>query len=199
MELPMHRLLFAALIALLLPSSAYAQGTLAILMPGAMGAVPNDFLVRNEARIRGKGVRTVITTSAAEAASLSRQEAARGTRVILVGMSKGTVDVAEALVAGAQARRVVLVSGSYRRAMARLGSPANLPPALLIHHPNDTCRVTLPESAREFVAWSGGKARVTWVNTSGREPANACGPLGAHGFYRQDGAAVSAINAFIRS
>jgi len=47
---------------------------------------------------------------------------------------------------------VPLVSGIYRRAMARLGSSVNLPPTLLVHHPRDTCRFTLPESAREFMA-----------------------------------------------
>jgi hypothetical protein len=54
-------------------------------------------------------------------------------------------------------------------------------------------------SARRFAAWSGGRASVRWVNVQGPEVPRVCGPMGAHGFYRQDGGAVAAINGFIRS
>ena len=195
----MRRLLLILFVAFIAPTTASAQGTLAILMPGAGGAVPNDFLVRNEARIRSARVRTVITTSASQAASLSREESAMGTKVVLVGMSRGAADAAEALAQGAQIRKLVLVSGAYNRAMSILGAPARLPATLLVHHQRDSCVGTLPQSAREFVAWSRGKARVTWINTSGPEVPNVCGQMGAHGFYRQDGGALSAINGFIRS
>ena len=195
----MRGFVFATALLILTPAAASAQGTLAILMPGAGGASPNDFLVRNEARIRSGSVRTYITTSSSDAASRSREESARGTKVVIVGMSKGAGDVGEALAAGAQVRKAVLVSGIYARFMQAVGSPAKLPRTLVVHHARDACRLTSPEAARGFVAWSGGKARVTWINTSGPEVPNPCGPMGAHGFYRQDGGAVSAINSFIRS
>ncbi|MBN8959994.1 MAG: hypothetical protein J0H71_02590 [Rhizobiales bacterium] len=180
-------------------SGAFAQSKIAILMPGSAGAVPNDFLVRNKDRIGGKGISTVITTSSSEAASISQAEAAKGRKVVLVGMSRGAIDVAAALAAGAKVNGLVIVSGMYREAQARLGSPSLLPRTLLIHNKYDTCKFTLPEFASQFAAWSGGRASVRWVNVQGPEVPRVCGPMGAHGFYRQDGGAVATINSFIRS
>jgi len=179
--------------------SALAQNKVAILMPGSAGAVPNDFLVRNKERIGGKGVTTVVTTTASEAATISQAEAAKGRKVVLVGMSRGAIDVAAALAAGAKVNGLVIVSGMYREAQSRLGSPGLLPRTLLIHNKYDTCKFTLPEFASQFAAWSGGRASVRWVNVQGPEVPRVCGPMGAHGFYRQDGGAVAAINGFIRS
>ena len=201
MEVAVKRIVaFVALaISVMLADSAFAQGKVAILMPGSGGAVPNDFLVRNKDRIGGKGVSTIITTSSSEAASISQAEAAKGRKVVLVGMSRGAVDVAAALAAGARVNGLVIVSGMYREAQARLGSPSLLPRTLLVHNKYDTCKFTLPEFASQFAAWSGGRASVRWVNVQGPEVPRVCGPMGAHGFYRQDGGAVAAINGFIRS
>lgn len=191
--------LLALTISAMFADSALAQNKVAILMPGSAGAVPNDFLVRNKDRIGGKGVSTVVTTSSSEAASISQAETAKGRKVVLVGMSRGAIDVAAALAAGAKVSGLVIVSGMYREAQARLGSPSVLPRTLLIHNKYDTCKFTLPEFASQFAAWSGGRASVRWVNVQGPEVPRVCGPMGAHGFYRQDGGAVAAINSFIRS
>lgn len=196
----MKKLFVLALLAAgLTAGNAYAQNKVAILMPGSAGAVPGDFLVRNKDRIGGKGVTTIVTTSPSEAASLSRAESAKGRKVVLVGMSRGAVDVAAALGSGARVSGVVIVSGMYREAQSRLGSPTLLPRTLVIHNKHDTCRFTLPEFATAFAGWSGGRASVRWVNVDGPPVPKVCGPFGAHGFYRQDGAAVGAINGFIRS
>lgn len=191
--------LLALTISAMFADSALAQNKVAILMPGSAGAVPNDFLVRNKDRIGGKGVSTVVTTSSSEAASISQAETAKGRKVVLVGMSRGAIDVAAAPAAGAKVSGLVIVSGMYREAQARLGSPSVLPRTLLIHNKYDTCKFTLPEFASQFAAWSGGRASVRWVNVQGAEVPRVCGPMGAHGFYRQDGGAVAAINSFIRS
>lgn len=191
--------LLALTISAVFADGAFAQSKVAILMPGSAGAVPNDFLVRNKDRIGGKGVSTVVTTSSSEAASISQAETAKGRKVVLVGMSRGAIDVAAALAAGAKVNGLVIVSGMYREAQARLGSPSVLPRTLLIHNKYDTCKFTLPEFASQFAAWSGGRASVRWVNVQGPEVPRVCGPMGAHGFYRQDGGAVAAINSFIRS
>ena len=193
-------LLFAAfLVSTALSDSAVAQGKVAILMPGAGGATPIDFLVRNQGRIGGPGVSVIVTTSSSEAASISLSEAAKGRKVILIGMSRGTVDVANAITAGAKADGVVLVSGAYDNVRSRLGSPTSLPRALIVHHRADECHVTPPTAVDPFVAWSGGKASVRWISNQGSPVPNPCGPRGAHGFYMQDGAAVAAINGFIQS
>jgi pimeloyl-ACP methyl ester carboxylesterase len=186
------------------PIASAQQGrTVAILMPGAGGATPNDFLVRNRSKISGAGIETRLTTSPAEAAEIARSERQKGRKVVIVGMSLGTVHTAQALAAGAPANGVVLVSGLLEKAAAALGSPAKLPPTLIIHHRKDECRHTPPSGARYFQQFSGGKARIAWIDTTGTPPpgpkGNPCWPFGAHGFFMRDGPAVSAIVGFIRS
>ncbi len=179
---------------------AFAQaGRLAVLMPGAGGASPIDFLVRNESRIRAAGIETVVTTSPSQAASLVQEAVARKRKVVLVGMSRGARDVSQAIRAGARPTGVVFVSGVLNRAREILDSPAVLPATLVIHHRRDECQHTLPAHAQSFVAWSRGKATLRWVDNKGQPHPNPCGPRGAHGFFLQDGAAVSAIVGFIRS
>jgi hypothetical protein len=178
---------------------AATAANIAVLMPGSRGIVPGDFLVRNEARIKGAGIRTILTTSSATAAETVAAEAAQGHKVVIVGMSRGTVDAAAALAAGARPAGVVFVSGIYSLVMATLGTPDKLPATLVIHHSRDGCKLTLPSGATEFVTWARGKARLQWINTDGEPSSNPCNAQGAHGFFRQDGPAVSASIAFIRS
>jgi hypothetical protein len=57
-----------------------AAANVAVLMPGSSGIVPGDFLVRNEGRFKGAGIRTILTTSpsgAAEAVAAESRKAAR--------------------------------------------------------------------------------------------------------------------------
>jgi predicted esterase len=181
------------------PTPDTGKPTLAILMPGAGGATASDFLVRNKGRIGGSDVSVVVTTSSGQAASLSQSASGNGRKVILVGMSRGSIDVANALAAGAKANGVVLVSGAYDKVRSSVGSPSRLPPTLLIHHRKDECDVTPASAVAPFVAWSGGRASTQWIDNQGAPAPNPCGPRGAHGFFMQDGAAVSAINGFISS
>ena len=180
-------------------TSPAAAANVAVLMPGSSGIVPGDFLVRNEGRFKGAGIRTILTTSPSSAAEAVAAETAQGRKIVMVGMSKGTVDVASALASGARPSGVVFVSGIHSRVMATLGSPGVLPATLVVHHSQDACRLTSPSDASRFVAWSGGKARIQWINTSGQPSNNPCNAQGAHGFFKQDGPAVSAIISFVKS
>jgi hypothetical protein len=180
-------------------TSPAAAANVAVLMPGSSGITPGDFLVRNEGRFRGAGIRTIMTTSPSSAAEAVTAEIAQGRKVVMVGMSKGTVDVASALASGARPTGVVFVSGIHSRVMATLGSPGVLPATLVVHHSQDVCRVTLPSDASRFVAWSGGKARIQWINTTGQPSNNPCNAQGAHGFFKQDGPAISAVISFVKS
>ena len=180
-------------------AGAATAANVAVLMPGSSGIVPGDFLVRNQARFEQAGIRTIMTTSPATAAESVAAEAALGRKAVIVGMSKGSVDAAEAIAGGAKPAGVVFVSGIHSRVMATLGSPDRLPATLVVHHSRDICRFTLPADASEFVRWSRGKARLLWINTSGEPSDNPCNARGAHGFFRQDGPAVSAIIGFVRS
>jgi len=180
-------------------TSPAAAANVAVLMPGSSGITPGDFLVRNEGRFRGAGIRTIMTTSPSSAAEAVAAEIAQGRKVVMVGMSKGTIDVASALASGARPTGVVFVSGIHSRVMATLGSPGVLPATLVVHHSQDVCRVTLPSDASRFVAWSGGKARIQWINTTGQPSNNPCNAQGAHGFFKQDGPAISAVISFVKS
>ena len=197
----MRRALAAIVVALaiIVPVRPALAANVAILMPGSGGVTPGDFLVRNQARIEAAGIRTIMTTSSSAAAEAIAAEAAQGRKAVLVGMSKGAVDIAQVLASGAKPAGAIFVSGIHKQVMATLGSPDRLPTTLVVHHSRDICKFTLPGDASEFVSWSGGKARVTWINTSGEPSNNPCNARGAHGFFRQDGPAISAIIGFIRS
>ena len=171
----------------------------AILMPGSHGIVPGDFLVRNEERLQRSGIRTIMTTSATNAADAVAKETARGHKVAIVGMSKGAVDAAAAIAAGARPTGIVFVSGIHSRILATLGTSDKLPPTLVVHHSRDVCKFTLPGGAQEFVAWTRGKARLQWIDTVGEPGSDPCNAQGARGFFKQDGPAVAAIISFIRS
>ena len=168
-------------------------------MPGAGGAHPIDFMVRNESRIRAAGIETMVTTSPSQAASLAKAELAKGRKVVIAGMSRGARDVAQALASGVRPSGVIFVSGVLENAMSILGSPAALPATLVIHHRRDECVRTSPASAQSFVAWARGKASLRWIDTKGAPVRNPCGPRGAHGYFLQDGPAVSAMIGFIRA
>jgi hypothetical protein len=192
-----------AIATILLTASSVAQaqqrGTLAILIPGASGGLPGDFLIRNQARFTAAGIETKVTTSSSEAAALVSAARASGRKAVIVGMSLGALSTASAVAAGAPASGVVFVSADLGTVTSLLGAPAKLPPTLVVHHRHDGCRKTPPAGVEPFVQWSGGRATARWIDTTGETGADPCRAFGAHGFYRDDGPAMSAIIGFIRS
>lgn len=122
--------------------------------------------------------------------------------VTLVGTSRGTQRAARGIAAGARPARLVLTagflsdaSGSSDNVMSILGSPGALPPTLIVHHRHDECNKTAPAGVAPFVAWSKGKARVTWLD-GGNSSGNPCEARAHHGFSGIDGAVVSAVAGF---
>ncbi len=180
-------------------SGARAQGAAAILLPGAGGAVPIDFLIRNQNAFASAGIETHVATSPQQAVSIAQDLQKRGRKSVLVGMSRGGLMTASALASGAPVAGAVFVSAEFNSVRARLASPARLPASLVVHHRRDGCAMTSPAGVPGFIAWSGGKARVSWFDNQGPEVPNPCGPRGAHGFYQQDGPPVAAIISFVRS
>lgn len=186
---------------------AHAQGRCStagigvVLIPGAGGMHPNDFLVRNLDGLARYGLTTGFAETTSQAVSSANAFKAQGLSVVLVGMSAGTPKVAKALLQGAPADRIVLTAGmlmpgSGRESVAEvLGSPSRLPPTLVVHNPQDECRLTPPEAVAAFTRWSGGRARASWVK-GGPGPSPPCGPLTHHGFFGNDGQAVAAIARF---
>lgn len=190
--------LFVFTTGLFTPAQAAPETVVAILMPGAGGAVPIDFLIRNLNKFKRAGLRTVVATSPAKAVAVSKSESSQGRRVVIVGMSRGTIGIAKALSRGAQVSRAVFVSGNFKAVMGILKSPDKLPDTLVVHHRHDRCQHTAPTLVERFSRWARGKAQVVWINTSGRKAKNPCGPVDAHGFYKKDAQAVAAIIDFIR-
>jgi hypothetical protein len=180
------------------PGAADAQ-TAAILIAGAGGPVPTDFLVRNRARFEAAGIPVEVVASGNEAVAAARRITAQGRKFVLVGMSRGGRGVALALAGGARAAGAVFVSAPLGLAREALGSPSRLPPTLVVHHRRDGCDSTAPGGVGPFVSWSGGRARVAWFDNDGPPAPNPCGPRGAHGYFMNDGPPVSAIISFIRS
>jgi hypothetical protein len=185
------------------PPPAFAQGATMILVPGAGGASPRDFLIRNQSGLAAAGATLVVALSSGEIVAAARRAKASGGRVSIVGMSAGAPKVGQALAQGAPADRVVIVSGilmpnGMRPSMAQaMRSPARLPPTLIVHNRMDDCPLTSPQSVPAFVNWAGGRAQVAWIE-SGGGPGQPCGPLSAHGHFGADGQAVSAITSFAR-
>jgi hypothetical protein len=122
--------------------------------------------------------------------------------VTLVGTSRGTQRAARGIAAGARPARLVLTSGFLSDAsgasdnvVSIVGSPAALPPTLVVHHRKDGCRVTKPDGVAPFLAWAKAKARVTWLD-GGTSVGDPCEARAHHGFNGIDGQVVSAVAGF---
>lgn len=175
-----------------------------VLIPGAGGVHPRDFLVLTQGIYQTAGFTTEMTTSAGQAAAMIASLKARGMRVTLVGMSLGATTAAQAIAAGARPDGVVFVAGGLLppgtpNGSVRdvIGNPATMPRALVVHHREDGCRFTPAEDVPEFVRWSRGRARVAWINGGGGF-GPPCRPGTAHTFSGREGAAASAIMRFAR-
>ncbi|MGL5114392.1 MAG: hypothetical protein ACRC7G_06855 [Beijerinckiaceae bacterium] len=151
------------------------------------------------------GLTVEMTTSASGAASLVADFKARGMRVTLVGMSMGAGTAAQALRSGARPDGVVFAAGSLmpggpanNSVSEALGDPSLLPPTLVLHHRQDACRLTPPEAVPEFVRWSRGRAKASWV-TGGGGDGFPCRPNTPHTFTGRERAAAGAIIQFARA
>lgn len=205
----MKAFLLAAAIALFAcPATGTAQparqANALVLIPGAGGVHPRDFLVLTQGIYQSAGFTTEMTTSAGQAAAMVASLKARGIRVTLVGMSLGATTAAQAIAAGARPDGVVFVAGGLLppgtpngSVSEALGSPSSLPRTLVVHHREDACRFTPAEDVPGFVRWSGGRARVAWV-TGGGGFGPPCRPGTAHTFTGREGAAANAIMRFAR-
>jgi hypothetical protein len=123
-------------------------------------------------------------------------------KVTLVGTSRGTQRAARGLADGARPARLVLTSGFLSDAsgdpdnvIAILGSPAALPPTLIVHHRHDECDKTSPAGVPPVHAWAGGRARVVWLD-GGASEGDLCNSWAHHGFNGIDGQVVGVVSGF---
>jgi hypothetical protein len=184
-----------------------------ILMPGGNGTIRADDqdgihgLNRNQ-RVRtrhayaARGLAVMITDASTDLASAVQYMAAIKRPVTVIGTSRGTLRAAQGIARGAKPDALVLTSGflsvdsgSRENVISILGSPAALPPTLVIHHQADSCRATLPAGVDPFIKWAGGRARVAWLS-GGAEQGDPCQPGGHHGFNGLDSQVVGLAAGF---
>ena len=124
--------------------------------------------------------------------------------VTVVGTSAGTRRAAVGLVAGARPDKLVLTagalspaSGNRENVMLIIKNKDLLPPTLIVHHRQDSCKKTLPAGVPYFMDWAQGKARVVWLD-GGISEGVPCKSLAHHGFNGIDGKVVNVIASFAR-
>lgn len=206
----MFSLRLGFLISMLFCYGAFAQTAKApspaalVLIPGAGGAWPRDFLVLSTTYFEAAGLNTVMTTSAAEASRFVADLQSRGFRVTLVGMSLGAVTAAQAVASGSRPDRLVLAAGGLLppgtpngSVVGTLGNPSQLPQTLVLHHRDDACPMTSPSAVEDFVRWSRGRAKVVWVSGGGGF-GPPCRPNTPHTFTGRENVAASAIVQFAK-
>jgi hypothetical protein len=179
---------------------AGGDGRIGVGPDGAIARQGNQ-LVRTRAAYAAQGFAVLVPDCCVDVPAAVQYMRSFG-KVTLVGTSRGTQRAGRGIAAGARPDRLVLTSGFLSNesgdpanVMNMLGTPAALPPTLIVHHRHDECFKTNPAGVASFVAWAGGKARVTWLD-GGVSVGNPCEARSHHGFNGIDGQVVSAVSGF---
>jgi len=179
---------------------AGGDGRIGVGADGSIGDEGNQ-LVRTRAAYAAHGFAVLVPDCCIDVAAAVEYMGRYG-KVTLVGTSRGTWRAARGIAAGAHPARLVLTSGllsdasgNRENVIAILGSPAALPPTLIVHHRHDECRETLPEGVAPFLAWTGGRARVVWLD-GGASEGDPCEAFAHHGFNGIDGQVVGVVSGF---
>ncbi|MDI3470101.1 MAG: hypothetical protein OJF62_002164 [Pseudolabrys sp.] len=183
---------------------AGGNGRLDISAGGEIGSLKGNQLVRTRHAYAARGFAVLVPDATIDVATAVKYMRGIARPVTLAGTSRGTQRAAEGIAHGARPDRLVLTSGFLspqsgpdRSVIALLGSPGLLPRTLVIHHRHDGCRFTSPAGVEPFLKWSGGRARVVWLD-GGTAEGNPCQARGHHGFNGIDGEVVNAVAAFAR-
>lgn len=185
---------------------AGGDGRLDIGPGGNFAHLKGNQLVRTRAAYAARGFAVLVPDLGVDLSAAVAFMARIKRPVTVVGTSRGTQRAAEGLAQGARPDALVLTSGFlspesgqgvHRSVIALLGSPARLPRTLVIHHRQDSCRFTLPSGVAPFITWSGGRARVVWLD-GGTSVGNPCKARAHHGFNGLDAQVVAAVSAFAR-
>lgn len=165
---------------------------------GADGSVARsgNWIVRTRGAYARSGIASITLDGGADPAKAVEYMRGIAPRVIVVAMSRGALKVADTL--SARPDGVVFASSILDGARGMIGDPGRLPPTLIIHHRQDSCRLTLPDSAVTFQQWTGGKARLVWID-GGSSTGDPCQARAYHGFIGREGQVVGAITSFAAS
>lgn len=196
--------------ALLVPPQPRASLILLIGGPGHVDVKPDgqigrgrlNQLARTREAYARRGFAVIVPDAGYDLAALVAYMGAIKRPVTVVGTSRGTQRAARGIAAGARPDKLVLTSGFLSDASGDrdnveniLRTPALLPPTLVVHHAQDSCRKTLPAGVEPFVAWSQGRAKAQWMQ-GGSPQGDPCEALALHGFNGLDDKVVAAVAAF---
>lgn len=174
---------------------AGGHGRLGLTPGGEITSLGGNTLVRMRQRFASAGFATLVLDSGASTAAAVEYMRGVARPVTVVAMSKAGTRVADGL--SARPDGLVLLSAmldDFRRA----ASPSQLPPTLVVHHRDDTCRVTQPQIVEPFLAFAQGRARVTWM-TGGVAQGDPCEARGHHGMAGIEGKMLSVVTQFARN
>lgn len=164
---------------------------------GAIGKLKGNQLVRTRANYRAHGLAVLVVDANVNLARAVNFMANIKRPVTVIATSRGTLRAAHGIAGGAKPDALVLTSGfltdgsgSSDNVANILGSPNALPRTLVIAHRKDACGHSLPAGVEPFIRWSGGKARVKWLE-GGVNSGDPCEARGYHGFNGLDAAVVS--------
>jgi hypothetical protein len=160
---------------------------------GSIGRLANNQLLRTRSFYVGKGLAVLAVDLDVNLAAAVDTMAKIKRPVTVIGTSRGTLRAARGIAAGARPDALVLTAGFLTDASGKagenvaaiLGTPALLPPTLVIHHRHDGCRFTKPAGVAPFIKWAAGKAQVAWLD-GGSAPGDPCQAKSHHGFLGLD-------------
>jgi hypothetical protein len=176
---------------ILIPGS---DGNLRVRADGSFTRLKRNMVVRTRRAYLRYGVASLTIDIGVDPAAAVRYMRNITPTVVVVGTSRGTLRVPAAL--SAKPSGIVLTSGFLDAVRAAIGSPAALPPTLIVHHRHDHCHVTPPGAVDPFKAWGGAKVRVVWMN-GGVNAGHSCRANAYHGFNGLDSKVVAVIARFV--
>jgi hypothetical protein len=155
-----------------------------------------NWIVRTRGSYSGRGIATLLLDGGADVGKAIEYMRGIAPKVVVVAMSRGSLKVPGSL--SYKPDGVVFASSMLSDVKSSLGDPSSLPPTLVVHHRQDTCRVTLASDVEPFQAWAGAKARTVWID-GGSSTGNPCRAQAYHGFIGRESAVVGAIASFATS
>lgn len=169
------------------------DGELGITAGGEITRLQGNSLIRTRRTFSNAGFATLALSSSGSPASAIEAMRKIARPVIVVGTSRAATRMHRALAADG----LVITSGMLDHFQSNVGSPEAMPPVLIVHHRQDSCRVTLPHLAEGFQQWAGGRARLVWLE-GGRNEGDPCQAAGYHGFAGIEGRMTGAVLGFAR-
>lgn len=172
------------------------NGHLGIRADGSFTSLQGNQLVRTRKAYAAAGVASLVIDAGVPAsAAVTYLRQRFGRPVTVAGTSRGSLRLGEAL--GSRPNGFVITAGFLDQVRGQIGSPAALPPTLVVHHRQDGCRFTPPSAVEPFKAWGGARVRVTWID-GGTDAGDPCQARGYHGFAGNDGRVVGLVAGFAK-